>query len=118
MLFLEAVQTTLLLFLVGIELRHALLKCGSCSFSSHAHLTFLFDSLQTGAGVATLFSQANKLVLETLTLLTPVLHLGLRSVGRGLEIDKCFFERRCELLLGEQVLLDRPNSSFLVLDKL
>lgn len=118
-LFLEAVQSTLLLlFVVIVELRHALFECRSRSFGAHTHLALLFDRLQAGSRVTTLLAQADELVFQALAFLAPVFHLRLGAIGRRFEIDQCLFERRRELLLGEQVLLNRPNTSFLLFNEL
>lgn len=116
---LEAVQPALLLvFLVGVELGHALLKGLAGSLSANAHLALFLDSLETGAGATTFLAQAHELVFEVLALLAPVLHLGLGAVCRSLEVDECLFKRRCELLLRKQMLLNRADACFLLLDEL
>ena len=62
--------------------------------------------------------QACEFVFERGTLLAPGFHLRLGAVRAGLEVDEGFFESCGELLLSEEVLLDRADTSFLFLELL
>ena len=117
-LFLEAIEPALLLFLVGVEFGHALFQCLTSTFGAHSHLAFFFDSLQTGSRVTALLTQADQLVFEALALLPPVLHFRLGSVGGRLKVDKSFLKGGCELLLCKEMLLDGPDASLLVFNEL
>ena len=113
---LKAIKRILLFLLRLVKLHHALLEGLPGAFSPHAHLALLLDSLQAGAGIV--LAQADELVFEPRALLPPAFHLGLGAVGRRLEVDERLLQRGCQLLLGEEVLLDGADTRFLFFDDL
>lgn len=115
---LEAVERALFLLLAGVELPHPLLQRLPGSLGADAHLALFLDGLQAHARVAALFAQADEFVFEALAFALPVVHVRLGAVGRRLEVDEGFFEGGGQLLLGEEVLLDRADAGFLFLDHL
>lgn len=117
-LLLEAVQRALFLLLVLVEFGHALLQRLPGALSADAHLSLFFDRLQAGAGVGAFLAQADKLVLEALTLLAPILHLRFRPVCRRFQVNESLLQGRRELFLREEVLFDGSNACLLLFDDL
>lgn len=75
----------------------------------HAPPVFLF-----GATVAFSLQCGIQFSFQFLGALTPCVTISLDLVTLSLQVGEGFLKSRGELLLGEQVLLDRANPSFLV----
>lgn len=115
---LEAIERSLLLFLLAVQLHHSLFERLPGSLSTNSHLPLFFHSLQTGAGIALLFPKADELVLERSTLAAPLLHVSLRPIRGGLQVYERLLKGSGELLFGEEMLLDRADAAFLLLNHL
>jgi len=99
-------------------LRHPLFQIRALSFDPHPRIALLLQLLHRVPADLALLLQASELLLETVALAAPTVHLALQFRGAAFEVGECFFERGGELLLGEEVLFDGADAGFLVFDEL
>ena len=80
-----------------------------------SRVPLLFDRLHRVPGRRPLLAQQSQLVFIRPGFLLPSFHVNSDFVALRFEINERFLERGCKLFLGKEVLLDGPNTRFLVL---
>lgn len=96
----------------------SVLPTARCCLGLTPGTPLLLDSLEGHALRIALLAQHGDLVFDLESLLLPSLAVGLDLVALRFEVAESFLQGRGELLLGVQVLLDRLDAAFLVLDDL
>lgn len=116
---LEAVEAALLLFLVAvIELGHAGFEVCTLGLDAETGVALFLDCLQRVTRHAALLLEGIELLFETRALLLPVVDLIFGLLAGRFQVGKSIFQGSGQLLLCKEVLLDRADTSFLVLDQL
>lgn len=112
---LETVERALLLF---VDCVHPLFQLRPSGLGFPPGIPFFFDGLKRKPGRVAFLAEGIELVLVLPRLLLPCLHVRLDFLALGLQVSKCLLEGGGKLLLGVEMLLNRTDSGFLVLNDL